>query len=132
MGAWAEIIGVMASVIGVLVLGIKLLLTDWFKKSSELEVEKKKNTDKIQSRLDEEIKTMRAILQDMQETLRVFSLKLDRADIRTDELTAKLNETIKMVEQFQSTYSEKLRNMIKTEIVELTKNANLIRAKKIT
>lgn len=128
---WAEIIGVLVSFIGLMVYGVKLLLSDWFKKSNELEDLKKKNSDKIQTRLEEDLKTLRQIVDVMKDTIKTVNMKLDRSDIRATELSKKLDETIKMIDLFEQRYSEKLKNMIKTEIVELTKNASLIRSKKI-
>lgn len=128
----AQIIGALLSVIGLLVWGAKYLIKDYFKKSEELEGLKKKNMDKIQHRLDEELKEFKVAISEIKSTIREHGLKLDRSDIRVDKLHEELTKTMRMIEEFQSNSSDKLRNMIKTEIVELTKQAALIRAKKNT
>lgn len=130
MNGWAEVIGVLVSIIGLLVWGTKYLIKDWFNKAEELEGLKKKHADKIQSRLEDELTMLRAIVSAMQETIKSLTTKLDRADIRIDHLVTEINKVTRMMEDFQSHSSDKIKNMIKTEVVELTKQINLIRNKK--
>lgn len=125
-----ELIVAMGSIIGILAVAIKLLLNSWFKKSHELEDEKKKNMAQTQNRLDDELKVLRSIITTLQETVRTLISKLDKAEGRIEALELTLSQTIKMWEDLHNSHSDKLRNLIKTEIVELTKNAALIRAKK--
>lgn len=130
MADWAAVVGVLVTVIGVLALAVKLLLQDWFKKSNQLADVQKTHANDTINRLDKELVLFRQIINELKETARILSSKLDRADMRIDQLTVDLNKAIRMVDEFQSTTSEKIKNMIKTEMVEISKRAALIRAKK--
>ncbi len=125
-----EVLGIFASIIGLFIFGVKLLLGDWFKKSSELEALKKKYTDKIQDKLTEDLKNLRIIVDLMKNSVKEVTLKMDRTDSKMDDLIKQMNQTMDRIDIFEKSYKENLQNMIKTEIVELSRKAMLIRQKK--
>lgn len=126
----AEVMGVFASIIGLFIFGVKLLLGDWFKKSSELEALKKKYTDNIQNKLTEDLKNLRTIVELMKNSVKDMTMKLDRSDSKVDELIKQMNEMMERINLFEKSYTENLKNMIKSEMIEISRKAMLIRQKK--
>jgi len=125
-----EIIAALGTIIGLMALALKLLMNSWFKKSEELEAQKKKNYDATQTRLEKELDTLGRLFNEFKESAKIFSAKLDRSDKRIDELTALLNQTMKKVDEFQSSANGLIKNMIKTEFTELTKQVRLAKSGK--
>lgn len=125
-----EVVVALGAIISILALACKLLINDWFKKSAENEELKKKHADQTQNRLDEELKVLRSIVVTLQETAKILTSRLDRTDIRVDELYLKLSEAIKKVDEFQGATSGVVKNMIKAEFTEIRKQISLAKTGK--
>jgi predicted nucleic acid-binding Zn-ribbon protein len=106
------------------------LISFHFKKQKEIETLKASNTKSALNRLDDEVKAFRASIDSIQFTVKELNASLvqNRSDVLL--LKERLDDTKKLLEQYEKNHDGKVKNLIKTEITELTKQLMLIRQKK--
>lgn len=106
------------------------LISIWSKKQKEIEHLKTVNTKSALNRLDEEVRDFKLTVTSMQETLR--ETKADMLQTRSDVklLNSRLDDTQKLIDRYEKAHTTTIKNMIKTEITELTKEIWRIRNKK--
>ena len=80
--------------------------------------------------LNEEVKEFKSSVNSLREQFRTMSTTITthRGDIAT--LKEKLKDTEKSLDVYAIGFSDKIKNQIKTELIELSKRATLIRDKK--
>ncbi len=100
------------------------------KKQTEIEKLKAGNTKSALNRLDEDVKDFRNAITSIQATVKDLNAALiqNRSDVSL--LKERLDDTKKLIERYEKDHDSKIRNLIKTEITELTKQLMLIRTKK--
>ena len=127
---WKEAAGVIVGGVALLLPAIKWLISDWAKKSEQLEVLRARNTDKSLDRLEEDVKDFRASIAKINATIEDLSksLTINRNDII--QLKERLDEAKRIIEGHSKNMEGNIRNMIKTELVAISKEATLIRDKK--
>jgi chromosome segregation ATPase len=125
-----EAIGALIAGIALLVPAIKWLVSDWAKKSEELEKLKNSNVKTALSRFEEDIKEFRGAVNDIRTQLRNLAdnINVHRSDIAT--LKQKLVETDKNLDAYSKGFNEKIKNEIKTQVTNLTHQLMMIRNKK--
>lgn len=106
------------------------LIHFYAKKQTEIEELKAGNTKSALNRLDDEVKDFRSSINSIQATVKDLNASLvqNRSDVAL--LKERLDDTKKLLERYEKDHDTKVKNIIKTEIVELTKQLALIRAKK--
>ena len=125
-----EAIGAIIAGIVLLLPAIKWLISDWAKKAEKIEVLKEKNTAKALDRLEDEVKSFRGAIDNIRAQLRSMdaSMSAHRSDIAT--LKIQLKDTSKALDLYAKGSSENIRNQIKSEVTNLTKQLMMIRNKK--
>lgn len=129
MGIW-EIIGAIAA--GVALLGpvAWFIVRDWYNKSKELEETKAQNTNKALTRLQNEVVNFRSCITDIKVKIATLEANMAVNKSTMKELQDQLKSTAKMVDEYSKNFDQKIGNRIKTELVELSKRATLVRGKK--
>jgi len=125
-----EAIGAIIAGVVLLVPAIKWLITDWAKKAEKIEELKKYNTEKSLSRLNQEIRDFRATVNSIQVTIKGLEVNMAVSKSEMDLLKEQLKAAVKTIDQYARDFDSKIGNRIKTEILQLSKNAALIRSKK--
>lgn len=125
-----EAIGAIVAGVALLVPAVKWLISDWAKKAEELEKLKKYNTEKSLNRLNDEIRDFRATINTIQVNIRDLEIHLAGNKAEMEILKEQLKNTVKTIDQYARDFDSKIGNRIKTEILELSKRAALIRNKK--
>ena len=125
-----EAIGAIIAGVVILLPAIKWLINDWAKKAEELELLKNKNTEKALSRLNDELRDFRATVNSIQVTIRALEVNMAASKSEMNMLKEQLKAAVKTIEQYAKDFDSKIGNRIKTELVELSKRATLIRNKK--
>ena len=125
-----ESIGAIVAGVVLLVPAIKWLIKDWAKKAEELESLKKANQTAALNRFNEDIKDFRIAIDGIQVQIKELSanLTMNRKEILS--LEEKLADTAKLLAQYTNAIDDKVKNMIKSEITNLTQKLMLIRNKK--
>ena len=125
-----ESIGAIVAGVVLLVPAIKWLIKDWAKKAEELESLKKANQTAALNRFNEDIKDFRIAIDGIQVQIKELSanLTMNRKEILS--LEEKLADTAKLLAQYTNAIDDKVKNMIKSEITNLTQKLMLIRSKK--
>lgn len=120
---FAAIFGIVSTLIG----GVYFLIHQYSLKQQEIERLKSSNTKSALNRFDEQIKEFRFSISGIQTTIKELSASLvqNRSDVAV--LKERLDETKKLLERFEQTQNESVRNMIKSEITNLTNKIMLIR-----
>lgn len=125
-----EAIGAIVAGVALLVPAIKWLISDWAKKAEELEKRKENYTEKALNRLQDEVRDFRATISSIQTTIRDLQITFAAHKSDIEILKEQLKSTVKTIDQYAKDFDGKIGNRIKTELVELSKRAALIRNKK--
>ncbi len=122
----ATAIGIIATAVG----GLWFLISLYAKKQKEIENLKATNTKTALNRLDDEVKSFRSAIDSIHITVKELNASFiqSRSDIAL--LKERLDDTKKLLERYEKNHDDKIKNAIKTEIHELTKQLMLIRTKK--
>lgn len=125
-----EAIGAIIAGVVLLVPAIKWLINDWAKKSMELEAEKESSRSRSLSRFEKDITEFRGDVDRLQIAINELNTSLvqNRADVSV--LKERFDDLKKAMDKYSTNFDNSLKNLIRTEIVELGKRAALIRAKK--
>lgn len=127
---WKEAAGVIIGGVALLLPAIKWLISDWARKAEELETLKSRNTTKSLDRFEEDLKGFRSTVSGIQADLRKYSEKLDLSQQRISKLEEALVEAKRIIEAHSLNLEGNVRNLIRTELVNISKEAALIRDKK--
>lgn len=127
---WKEAAGVIIGGVALLLPAVKWLISDWAKKAEELETIKSRNTTKSLERFEEDLKGFRTTVSGVQAELRDLASKLLDNKGRLIGLEEKLNEAKRVIEAHSLNLEGNVRQLIRTELVNISKNAALIRDKK--
>lgn len=127
---WKEAAGVIVGGVALLLPAIKWLISDWAKKAEEIETLKSRNTSKSLERFEEDLKGFRTTVSGIQAELRDHGTKLVESKARLIALEEKLIESKRIIEAHSLNLEGNIRQLIRTELVNLSKNAQLIRDKK--
>ena len=125
-----EAIGAIVAGVALLVPAVKWLIKDWAEKNKEVEQLRSANTAKALSRLEDDVKGFRSAVDSINASIRDLQVSLTVNKSEVELLKEQLKSTIKMIEQYSRDFDNKIGNRIKTELVELSKRAQLIREKK--
>jgi len=125
-----EAIGAITAGVVLLIPAIKWLISDWAKKSKQLEDEKEASRSRSLSRFESDIVSFRSDIDRVQASIEALNTSLvqSRADVTI--LKERFEDIKKAMDHYSSNFDNSLKNLIKTEIVELGKQAMLIRNKK--
>lgn len=125
-----EAIGAIVAGVVFLVPAVKWLIKDWAAKAQKIEELREQNANKNLNRLEDDVKNFRAAIDGIQQQLKdlTANLTINRQEIQS--LKTQLDGTKKLLDDYVSGINGKVQNMIKTEIVELTKKIMLVRNKK--
>jgi predicted nucleic acid-binding Zn-ribbon protein len=126
---WKEVTGIVTGVFIVGVPAAKWLINSWAKKAQELDELKAATSTRQLNRLEDDVKEFRTAIDGLQVTIRDLSTSLLVSKNDISNLKERLDETKKMLTVHSENMTQNIRNLIKTEIVELSKNARLIRNK---
>lgn len=121
---------VLIGLCGVLIAAAKWLISDWAKKATQVEELKAKNAALQLSRFDEGMKRLSAITDRHEASLKEHGAKIDALVIEMVTHRNEMKETRRDMSDFMVNINGKIQNMIKTEVVDLTKKLMLIRSKK--
>jgi len=125
-----EALGAIIAGIVLMVPAVKWLIHSWAEKSAELEKLKENVAARALSRLEDDVKSFRTSIDKIENALREHTYALTSSKLDIASLKVDLVSTKKMIEEYNSKSGEQVKNMIKTEITELTKQLMLIRTKK--
>lgn len=125
-----ELIGSIAAGMALILPAIKWLISDWAKKAKEIEKLKALHTTSALNRFEEDIKNFRTSVDSIQATIRELNAALlqNKSDVAT--LKERFDDMKKSLDHYYSNFNNQIKNLIKTEIVELSKRASLLRDKK--
>lgn len=129
----SEIIKTATIVISLVVASVPaayFLISIYMSKQKELEDEKVKQTSSALNRLNDDVKDFRIAIDSLQNTAKELSAALVQSRADMGVLKERIDDTKKLLELYSQSNDEKIRNTIKTEITELTKQLMLIRTKK--
>jgi septal ring factor EnvC (AmiA/AmiB activator) len=125
-----EAIGAIVAGVVLLIPAVKWLLSDWAKKAEEIEALKKKNTDQALVRLEADAGMFKAHIANLQDQIKQHSEKLITSNAKIIALEEKLSESKRIIEKHGTSLAGDIRQVVRSEIIDLTKNASLIRNKK--
>lgn len=125
-----DAIGAIIAGVILLVPAIKWLIADWAKKSRQLEEEREKSRARSLSRFEKDIVDFRTDIDRIQISIRDLNATLVQHKADVSLLKERFDDLKKSMDHYSKNFDSSLRNLIKTEIVELSKQAALIRAKK--
>ena len=125
-----EAIGAIVAGVALLVPAIKWLISDWAKKAEEIEKLKSSNTSTAILRLEDDLRDFRATVNLIQNSIRNLEIHLTGNKAQIEILKEHLKSTVKSLDQYAKDLDTNLGNKIKTELIELSKRAALIRNKK--
>lgn len=116
--------------VGLILAAIKWLISDWYNKSKELEAEKQKHTTSALNRLENEVTSFRSVVSNLR--TEIESLKTVSAVTKSEMklMQEQLKDVVKKIDQYSRDFDSKIANTIKTELVNLGKQATLYRNKK--
>lgn len=127
---WKEALGVIMAGVVLLVPAIKWLLSDWAKKSEEIEALKHKNTIKQIERFEEDLKDFRNTVASVQSEIRNLREAMIQNKAQLIAFDDKLKDSKSALEGHTLNLAGNIRQLIRTELVEISKKATLIRDKK--
>lgn len=127
---WKEAAGVIVGGVALLLPAIKWLISDWAKKAQEIEKLKSNNTDKAITRLETDMSLFKANVSTVQSQLREHGEKLVKNQANIAALQEQLQESKRVIEAHSLNLAGNIRQLIRTELVELSKETRLIRNKK--
>ncbi len=130
LGELEKILGGGAGITALLIFGGKWLINAYFAKAKEVEELRTKNISAQENRLDDAVKNFRAAIDSIQSQIKDLSANLTMTRSEAKALALRIEQTEKLLEQYTSAVDSKVSNMIKSEIVELTKKIMMIRTKK--
>lgn len=125
-----EAIGAIIAGVALLIPAIKWLISDWAKKAEEIEKLKKENQTAALNRFNDDVKDFRIAIDGIQSQIKELAANLTMNRKEIINLEEKLSDTAKLLAQYTDAIDDKVKNMIKSEIVDLTKKIMLIRNKK--
>lgn len=125
-----EAIGAIVAGVALLVPAIKWLISDWAKKSTELEELKRANQAAALNRFNDDVKEFRIAIDGIQAQIKELAANLTMNRKEILNLEEKLADTAKLLATYTSAIDDKVKNMIKSEITNLTQKLMLIRNKK--
>lgn len=125
-----EVIGSIAAGLALIIPAIKWLINDWAKKATQVEELKAKNAALQLSRFDEGMKRLSLITDRHEASLRDHGIKIDGLVLEMVTHRNEMKETRRDMSDFMGNINGKIQNMIKTEVVDLTKKLMMIRNKK--
>lgn len=125
-----EAIGAIVAGVALLVPAIKWLISDWAKKSTELEELKRANQAAALNRFNDDVRDFRIAIDGIQAQIKELASNLTMNRKEIINLEEKLADTAKLLATYTSAIDDKVKNMIKSEITNLTQKLMLIRSKK--
>jgi hypothetical protein len=131
IGSLEKIIGGGAGAGGILLLGMRWLISAYFAKAKEVEELKHKNASIQESRLEDSVKNFRSGIDSINAQIKDLSanLTMNRNDLQ--KFGERVTTLEKLLDEYTRTVDTKVANMIRTEVTNLTKQLMLIRAKKV-
>lgn len=126
----SEVIGIITGTIVVGAIVMRWLIGEWSKKSEEVEKLKEEAAKRALYRLENDIKDFRLAVDKIEASMKELSADITASKLEIVSLKQELILTKKMIEDYNEKSGDQVRNMIKTEIQDLTKTLMLIRAKK--
>lgn len=127
---WKEAAGVIIGGVALLLPAVKWLISDWAKKAEEIETLKKKNSDLSFKRFEQDLFEFRGTVSALQKEIREHGEKIIGHSSKLASLEEKLAESKLIIEKHSQNLEGNVRNLIRTELVTLSKEAQLIRDKK--
>lgn len=127
---WKEALGVIMAGVVLLVPIMKWLLSDWAKKSEEIEALKHRNTLKQIERFEEDLKDFRNTVSSVQSEIRNLREAMIQNKAQLISFDEKLKDSKNALEGHTLNLAGNIRQLIRTELVEISKTASLIRDKK--
>lgn len=125
-----EAIGAIVAGVALLVPAIKWLISDWAKKSEQIEELKRVNQSAALNRFNEDVKDFRSAIDRIQSEIKDLSANITLSRQEIIKLKTDLSDTAKLLATYTNAIDDKVKNMIKTEITNLTQKLMLIRSKK--
>lgn len=126
---WWKLLGGSATIGSLLVFGIKWIVTGWTDKNKEIETLRAQNQTTALNRFNEDVKNFRIAIDTIQTEIKGLNDNLILNRKESIQLKTDLAETKKLLSQYMANVDEKVRNMIKTEVTNLTQQLMLIRNK---
>lgn len=127
---WKEAIGAIIAGIVLLLPAVKWLIHDWAKKAEEIELLKNKNTSKALERFEDDVKDFRNTISSVQAEMRSLRESMIQNKAQLIAFDEKLKESRNTIEAHSLNLAGNIRQLIRTELVEISKTATLIRDKK--
>ena len=126
----AEILGYASGVIIVVFFVVRHLISYSIQKTEELEREKEKANTRALSRLDDQTKNFRMAVFTLESEIKELSAQLSGNSSDIKVLREQLRQTEKHIDRYTDTADDRVRNIIKSEVTNLTKQLMLIKKKK--
>lgn len=125
-----EAVAAIVAGVALLVPAVKWLINDWAKKAKELEERKEHYSEKNLNRLNDEVREFRGAIASLQTTISQLETSMAVSKSEMEYLKEQLKSTVKRIDEYTRDFDSKIANRIKTEIIELSKRAQLVREKK--
>jgi len=125
-----EVLGYITGVIIVVGFVIRYLISFAIKKNTELEQLKEQNRKKALNRLEKDVGEFRSAIDGIQQQIRELNANFTTCNNQISNLQDRLRQTEKTLDRYEKNGEERLRNMMKTEVTNLTKQLMMIRNKK--
>lgn len=125
-----EAIGAIVAGIVLMVPAVKWLINDWANKSKEVERLKTKSNERTLDEFREQVRTFRISVSNISEAINDLRTAMAVTKSEMLSLKEKLAATEKYIDQYSKDIDSKIGNRIKTELIELSQRAALLRDKK--
>lgn len=125
-----QLIGIIIGVVSVFLIAGKLLIDDWHKRKLELETLKETNINNALNRFDVEITELKKIRDNFKDEIYSLSTKLTRQDSRIELLGNKIDNAVKEISDLNDKIKSYVRETVRTEVIQLTKELMLVRERK--
>lgn len=124
-----KLVGIITGILVVAIPAAKWLINSWAKAKKELEDYRQKTMQKTIDRLEGELTEFKSCVNSLKTQFAGQTEKLDFTDRRISHLINKIDEAVKAVHYMEKNLEQMVKIQVKTEIVNLGKNAKLIRDK---
>lgn len=126
---WAIIL-VPIGLTAVLIPAVKWLISDWHKKGKELQKLKEKQVSDTMMDLKEEVKRVLGQMLVLQTDIRHYAARIKSNEKMINELCDKIRTNVSENKNISRNIQQDLKEIVRSEIIKLAKDAVLIRDKK--
>ena len=107
-------------------IAVKWLINDWYKKSQEVEEVRKRRISRIEGAQADLQKTINSL----KDTIISHARKLGRSEAAMASFKAEIRNAMDTLDGYKKNLDANVKNEVRTQIIQLTKDLRLVRDKK--